>query len=102
MAFMSGAICLMRMPMPRNGGQRLIQRRRPCEVLVPPRNCRRTLGLFMRALHLQSWLRRHGQAAAVHGFQDFVCATPQQPFAGSVAQLRGILEIAVARVAKEL
>jgi hypothetical protein len=56
----------------------------------------------MCALHRRSWLGRDREAAAVHGFQDFVSTTAQQGFANGVAQLLGITEIAVARFAKEL
>src|ERR1700688_239309 len=104
---MSGAMCLMRMPAPKKGGQRLIQRRRACELLVPPRSCRRTLPLFIRDLCSQfslgkSRLRRDGQAAAVDGLEDFVSAAVEQGFADCVAERFRIVEIAIARFAQEL
>jgi hypothetical protein len=51
---------------------------------------------------LQSWLRRDGDAAAVDSFKDFVAAAAEQHFADGVAQLFGIVEVAVARFAENL
>ena len=57
--------------------------------------------LFMRALDPQSRLRRDGQAPSIDGFQDFVAAATQQGFANSVAQLFGMVKIAIARFAQQ-
>src|SRR5271165_5991369 len=99
---MSGAICWTRIPAPRNGGQKLIQRRRARESLVPPRSCRRTLPLFMPDHDTGSRLRRNGQTTAIDGFENFVAAAAQQRFAHGVSQLFRIIGIAVARFTEKL
>src|SRR5271169_1732107 len=98
---MSGAMLTMRMPIPRNGGQRLIQRRRWAGLLVPPRSLRRTLPLMWLSCFAAcgSWLRRNGQATAVDGFEDCVSTAGQQRRAGGVAEFFGI--VAVAGIAQE-
>src|SRR5258708_19441880 len=92
---MSGAMCLTRMPAPKNGGQRLIQRRRACELLVPPRSCRRTLPLFMLDHDWRSRLRRDGQAAAVNGFVDFVSAPAEERFPPRTSPLFRVVVVAL-------
>src|ERR1039458_1211859 len=94
-------MCFIRMPAPRNGGQRLIHRRRAWELLVPPRSCRRTLPLFIPDNDPGSWLRRDGQAAAVNGFEDFIAAAAEQRFPYRIAQCSGVVEIAIARLAQQ-
>src|SRR5215831_16545153 len=86
MAFMSWAICFTRMPAPRKGGQRLIQRWRWLAFSPPPSDCRRNRPCVMTAL----WLRRDGESAAVDGFEDGVAAARQQGRAGFVAEFFGI------------
>src|SRR5580698_10021432 len=90
------------MPAPRNGGQRLIERRRACELLVPPRSSRRRLPLFMLDHGPRSWLRRGGQAAAVDGFEDLITTAAEQRLADFVAELFRVVEVAVARFAEKL
>src|SRR5215475_5164821 len=88
---MSGAICLTRIPAPRNGGQRLIQRRRAWEFPGPPSSRRRALWVM-----LGLWLRWRGESTAVDGFEDFVSAASEQCGSGFSAQL--LRFIATARV----
>src|ERR1051326_4091531 len=81
---MAGAMRCTRIPAPRNGGQKLIQRRRAC-ALEPPRSFRRMLRV-MSGL----WLRRDSQAPAVDGFEDLVAPASQQRCAGFFAKFFGV------------
>src|ERR1700726_4395393 len=97
---MAAAMRRRGMPMPRNGGQKLIQRRRARELLVPPRSCRRTLPLFMLNHDTGLRLRWDGQAAAINGFENFVGTAAEQRIPDCIAEPLGIAEITVARFAQ--
>src|SRR5271165_4141284 len=89
---MSGAMRTTRIPAPRNGGQRLTQRRRWAASL-PPSNCSRNLPL------MRSRLRRDRQAAPVNGFEDLIAATGEQRGTGRGTQLFRV--VAVTRIAQQ-
>jgi hypothetical protein len=50
----------------------------------------------------KSRLRRDGQAATVDSFENFIAATAEQRLADGVAELFGIVEVAVTRLAEKL
>src|SRR5437899_12767273 len=102
---MSGAMRFTRIPAPRKGGQRLIQRRSACAP-EPPRSLRRTLRVIpfvnLRALRgpclSQSWmrsrLRRNRQPAPVDGFEDSIATALQKRPFRLVAELFSVAPVA--------